>query len=305
MCCFSQPVRSVSKTRIFARPVDPIRQMLVYSMRLVADGDLAMVLPIPVPPGSPEDAVRFIDMSSAPKFFDDLDLLFPEPKHQGFGTLRSAAPAHAPQPRLVVHEVGDFEASFVPTLPDFARLDPRFRLPPSAWDALPAYRDWGFCVFKLRLGARGVAAPEVAPAFGAPSSSPSEKPGLLDRVFGFFGGSPRGRSPDGSSAPAPREFHPMAFEFPRRQISHLFFPTVHIHDGEVHRTAHFSHTLYAQGASDSPALRLEWQRSAELAGSLHGESAAWLDRHSPVHRTTMLGERPNEDVFLEAAPLVP
>ena len=295
MCCFSQPVRHVSRTRIFARPVDPVRQLLVYSMRLAADADLAMVLPIPVPPSSPEDAVRFIDMSSAPKFFDDLDLLFPEPKHQGFGTLRSPGPAYAPQPLLVVHEVGDFEASFVPTRADFARLDPRFQLPSSVWDALPEYRDWGFCVFKLRLGAQGTAAPHEAPTPPPGWPGAPAKPGLLDRVLGLFGNKPLEPPPS-----ALRDFHPMAFEFPRRQLTHLFFPTVHIHDGAVHPTAAFSHTLYAQGASDSPALRGEWRCSAEPAGALGGASVTWLDRDRPVYRTTMLGDRPNKDVYLEA-----
>lgn len=62
----------------------------------------------------------------------------------------AAAAAALPAPRLEVHRVGSFEASFVPTVDDFERLDPRFRLPPAVWDDLPAYRDWGFAVFKLR-----------------------------------------------------------------------------------------------------------------------------------------------------------
>jgi hypothetical protein len=53
---------------------------------------------------------------------------------------------------LAVVEVGNFEASFVPTIADFARLDERFRLPPKTWEALPGYRDYGFAVFKLKKG---------------------------------------------------------------------------------------------------------------------------------------------------------
>jgi hypothetical protein len=30
------------------------------------------------------------------------------------------------------------------------RLDARFQLPREVWNALPAYADWGFCVFKLK-----------------------------------------------------------------------------------------------------------------------------------------------------------
>jgi len=54
---------------------------------------------------------------------------------------------------LEVHQVGSFEASFVPRPEDFARLDERFRLPVEIWLQLNAYRDWGFAVFKLKPAA--------------------------------------------------------------------------------------------------------------------------------------------------------
>src|SRR4051812_23897388 len=38
--------------------------------------------------------------------------------------------------------------------------------------------------------------------------------------------------------PGNATIHPMAFSFPRRNAHSLFFPTVHIHDGKVHSTAH-------------------------------------------------------------------
>jgi hypothetical protein len=49
--------------------------------------------------------------------------------------------------------VGDFEASFVPTVKDFSRLDERFRPPPEAWSKLSDYKTFGFAVFKLKSGA--------------------------------------------------------------------------------------------------------------------------------------------------------
>jgi hypothetical protein len=154
MCCFSAKVKSVADTNIFARASAQGRQFLVYSMKYEADGELAMILPLPVPPGSPEDAVRFIDLSGYPKFFDDMKLGFPPPpasrampKSIGF------APQSVP---LKVHQVGSFEASFVPAQRDFARLDRRFRLPDNVWGKLPQYRDWGFGVFKLKAGSRDV-----------------------------------------------------------------------------------------------------------------------------------------------------
>jgi hypothetical protein len=113
MCIFTGAVHDVSSTAIFARQTDNSRQVLVYSMALVASADVAMVLPLPVPPGSPEQAVRFIDLSAYPEFFDDINEAV---YRESFGG----------QQPLVVHEVGSFEASFVPTRHDFARLDERF-----------------------------------------------------------------------------------------------------------------------------------------------------------------------------------
>lgn len=48
--------------------------------------------------------------------------------------------------------VGSFEASVVPTLADFNRLDARFRLSDEVWKQLPQYHDFGFAVFKFREG---------------------------------------------------------------------------------------------------------------------------------------------------------
>ena len=48
MCCFSQPVVSVSATNIFARAEDNGRQVVVYSMAIEARTELAMILPLPV-----------------------------------------------------------------------------------------------------------------------------------------------------------------------------------------------------------------------------------------------------------------
>src|SRR6476469_2861460 len=125
MCCFSRHVEKVWSTRIFARPLEAGRQLLVYGMSLEVASDVAMILPIPVPAGSPDDAVRFVDMSSRPGFFDDVSALFPAIWQSGGAPYeRGMAPQSAP--KLVVHDVGDFEASFVPTPRDFDRLDSRF-----------------------------------------------------------------------------------------------------------------------------------------------------------------------------------
>lgn len=150
MCIFTGSVRDVSSTAIFARSTDLNRQVLVYSMALVTNRDIAMVLPLPVPRGAAGGDVTFVDLRAYPKFFDDLDLAFRYDRGlkatNGEVRLILGAP---PPPRLIVHTVGCFEASFVPTREDFSRLDPRFRLSEDVWQRLPHYDDWGFAVFKL------------------------------------------------------------------------------------------------------------------------------------------------------------
>ncbi len=157
MCCFTGPVRSVSNTKIFARPGKGHEQFLVYRMSFQASNSVAMVLPLPVKHGSGEGAVKFIDLKEYPNFFEDLENGFPQEDVATDSHNRSVGP---PQPQsaalLEVVQVGDFEASFVPTVKDFSRLDARFRLPDSAWKDLPSYKDFGFAVFKLKPGKQDV-----------------------------------------------------------------------------------------------------------------------------------------------------
>ncbi|PAW83637.1 MAG: hypothetical protein B9S33_13425 [Pedosphaera sp. Tous-C6FEB] len=155
MCCFSRPVDFVRATKIFARAEDAHRQFLVYSMTLSAKEDLAMILPLPVRAGSGEKAVTFINLEEYPQFFADLEKGFPELRSLSLGPT-GCATTRVPAAKLEVVQVGSFEASFVPTIADFARLDERFRLPVGMWERLPAYRHYGFAVFKLKPGARTV-----------------------------------------------------------------------------------------------------------------------------------------------------
>lgn len=151
MCCFTGPVSSVDNTRIFARWLPgskPPRQVIAYQMDFKAKRDLAMVLPLPVAPGGGEKAVEFLNLEKAPDFFTRLHTLFPITIGRAYSA--PAAAAGEPKAKLEVVKVGSFEASFVPSLADFARLDKRFRMGKGVWERLPQYRDWGFAVFKLR-----------------------------------------------------------------------------------------------------------------------------------------------------------
>ncbi len=156
MCCFSRPVEHVSQTKIFARTAGKDRQFIVYSMTIDAKEALAMILPIPVPEKSPDDAVKFINLEKYPEFFADMKKGFPELNASGALHSLSRAVPMAAAKKLDVVSVGSFEASFVPTVADFSRLDERFRLPSEAWNDLPQYKDFGFAVFKLKEGKKTI-----------------------------------------------------------------------------------------------------------------------------------------------------
>src|SRR5579871_6605171 len=108
MCCFSQAVELVADTSIFVRAVNG-RQYLVYSMRYVAATDLAMVLPLPVPPRPPEDAVHFINLKGYPEFFEDMASGFPEQTDLSI-SLEGVLSLDEDAGMLQIHDVGDFEA---------------------------------------------------------------------------------------------------------------------------------------------------------------------------------------------------
>jgi hypothetical protein len=196
MCIFSQPVISVNNTQIFARRTASNTQHLVYQMNYESAHRNAMILPIPVRQPVFDKRLRFIDLSHYETFFDDLAKGFPFRAPISFScgeTTFDAALAHD----LKVFNVGNYIASFVPTIADFSRLDDRFTLPAATWNKVPQYRNYGFAVFQLA---------------------------------------------EGSLRP-----HPMAFDF-ETDSNHIFFPTVHIHDGEVHSSEDFDHVLYLQHA---------------------------------------------------------
>jgi hypothetical protein len=165
MCCFSRPVVAVTDTNIFARASKDGRQFLVYSMKIDAREELAMILPIPVPKASKDDAVRFINLEKYAEFFTEMDRGFPPPPPT-LGDNSRGGDAHG----LKVVDVGSFVASFVPSVADFRRLDERFRLPTEVWDKLPIYKDFGFAVFQLKKGAQ-----KVHPmAFEFPRANPKQ-----------------------------------------------------------------------------------------------------------------------------------
>jgi hypothetical protein len=150
MTCFSGDVLRVANTRIFARTTLQGTQFLVYQMEYAAAQDLAMILPLPTPPNSSPDAVRFIDLANYTEFFSDMANGFPIARSAPAPSVTEGAEA------LPVLNLGSYEASFMPTLADLDRLEERFRIPEDVWKHFPEYHDYGFAVFQLRAEAQTV-----------------------------------------------------------------------------------------------------------------------------------------------------
>jgi hypothetical protein len=218
-------------------------------MSIAAREELAMVLPIPVKAKSGEDAVRFINLKNYPTIFVALEAGFPTPPSKSGGPRPTAAfPTLALS--LTVHEVGDFQASFVPAISAFSRLDKRFQLPAGSWEKLPQFRTYGFAVFKLKPGTKTI--------------------------------------------------HPMAFSFSRANAKELFFPTVHIHDGEVHPKADFDHVLYCQRNRGESFRLSNWRESPQLAKNFVevAKSQKIVDSEQHCHRLQLQGSLKNADTIL-------
>ncbi len=249
MCCFSRPVQRVARTRIFARPTYAGRQVVVYAMELTAAEPLAMILPVPVKAGGDPKEFKFINLEAYPEFFADLDRGFPVPPPPAALAFANSYPSRAA--KLEVVSVGAFEASFVPALADFDRLDARFRIDAGIWRKLPGYDRMGFAVFKLKAGKQHV--------------------------------------------------HPMCFAFPRADVSKLFFPTLHLHDGQIHERESFDHELYAQGNGEQMPDVLNWEESRGWAGQFMKteRTAGILHNDGHVYRRRLQGDLPNQDTYIE------
>lgn len=249
MCIFSRPIITVASTCIFARLNPEGQQYLAYSMTCDLPEEMAMILPIPVARDS-EQVLEWLDLSSCPKLFFWLEHAFSPPSRGG---LRSRG-GGGRRDYLEVVDVGSFEASYVPQLSDFDRLDPRFRLDTSVWAKLPQYVDYGFAVFKLKGGSHKV--------------------------------------------------HPMGFRFSTRYPDQLFFPTVHVHDGEVCEREKFDHDLYCQ-SSTAPG-KGPWVKSYIGLGLKippHENTKRMVDRNLPGYKLRLSGDLPNRDVLVPGAPL--
>jgi len=216
-----------------------------------------MVLSLPVAPDATENAVEFVSLEGYPSFFEDMNAGFFMPKPIPMVGASPGASRKWPKiSRLLVHDVGDFEASFVPTISDFDRLDARFRLPNDVWAKLPAaYQDYGFAVFKLKGFGRAVhAASKLTETW--PIRASQRLKNSLGALFRL----------------AMHHAQPMAVEFLRRDGEPLFFPTVHVHNGNVPEFAEFDHDLFCQVS----------EPTSDMVRGFTATGASWLSTDRPA-----------------------
>lgn len=255
MCIFTQPVISVNNTQIYARLSGNGTQFLAYQMNYESSDQNAMILPLPVRQPTTDKSLNFIDLENYDDFFEDLANGFPFYSPPSIGCSAPFDPASRHD--LEVFDVGNYIASFVPTISDFDRLDSEFKLPDEIWAKIPGYQNFAFAVFQLAEG--------------------SLKP------------------------------HPMAFEFESAN-ENLFFPTIHIHDGEIHESEEFDHILYMQHAGlDSSVYGYQnshvEDKSTGLIRSKYAasrfcdvaKSAGLIDGDLLLHRKIIRGNLPNTD----------
>ena len=224
-----------------------------------------MVLPVPVVLKGPAN-FEFLDLSKVPSLFEQFQEAW-----VGHGLFDCAEDTPQREPIAVV-QVGNFDASFLPSQSDFQRLDSRFRLDPEVLSQLPQYGDFGFAVFQLR--------------------------------------------------PGHQQVHPMGFSFHTRMPKHLFFPTVHVHDGELHDRERFDHVLFCQTKTDLeksphpdclsntqvPGSRPfgNWELSLDGLGSFVEEPSAvksLMSLESRGYRRYLVGPWKNVDIVVPAEPL--
>jgi hypothetical protein len=156
MSLINDPVATVYGPSIFARSLPEGRQVIVYQVSFDLAQGMAIILPIPVKPNSGDKAVQFVDLSGYPEMLEHMDNAFPKDNAVDGCSFR---PAGAP-----------FESVYVPSIEGLARLEEKYRPPEGVWKNLPAYRDFGFVVFKF-----SVERLDVYPlAFAFPRKNPAQ-----------------------------------------------------------------------------------------------------------------------------------
>jgi hypothetical protein len=272
MCIFSKPVNSVSATHIFVRrDLRNNRNVTIYQMEASLMGDNAMILPVP------GTDVEFVNLEGYPEFFKDMDSLFP----QKLTRLAKSLSRSGGTKTLEVHDVGQYIASYVPSMNDWDRIDPVFKLADNCWEELPDYSTFGFVVFQLKSKNHGRDYSEEYAGIVPPS---------------------RKRLQLGVE-----KFHPMAYTYTPID-NRIFFPTTHVHDGEVEKVSNYDHKLYYQLDDDFSTVPLttsnhfSWEISTGMPSSSMNIHACLglVNAFAPIARLHLDNvDLPNQDIILE------
>lgn len=97
-----------------------------------------------------------------------------------------------------------------------------------------------------------------------------------------------------------QEIHPMAFNFPTRFESKIFFPTVHLHDGQFHEKEHFDHKLYWQGEFNVVGAHIGGSESnAKMGSFVELDKSQGIVLDETGYEFSMYGLYENKDTILE------
>jgi hypothetical protein len=92
-----------------------------------------------------------------------------------------------------------------------------------------------------------------------------------------------------------KSIHPMAFEFPS-SMEEIYFPTVHLHDGEFHTSERFDHDIYWQG---SEYANPEKRSNAFTEHYMNLEKTKGIVVSGRAYKKAMHGYFLNKDVLIE------
>ena len=102
--------------------------------------------------------------------------------------------------------------------------------------------------------------------------------------------------------PGESRVHPMAFWFSKNDDHPLYFPTKHMHNGIIHSSDDFSHTLYAQCNSlsgvDSSLEIIDPGNHLEMLNTISSKSLGVVSREQTIGKKTIYGKNENKDVWL-------
>jgi len=125
------------------------------------------------------------------------------------------------------------------------------------------------------------------PRFKIPSQALSAWPEYNDFGFAVF-----------KLGPGKQRVHAMAFSFPTRYRTQIYFPTRHVHDGTVRETAYFDHSLYFQLGRFRRTLPVSEQSNRRVGWIQARRSSGILSPNRRCYRISLHGFRANADVYV-------